>query len=109
MIDVEAVMALHFERLKVPADALNGDNTYHVQIHWLRDITRRLGIILEDESIPDEVAERIVRGVLYGAPTDEAARLRMRQQDDRMRWLREHTTLGAPVVDDLLGRKSGRE
>lgn len=40
----------------------------------------RLAVILEDEGISDETATRIVRSLLYGAPTEAEAELRMQQE-----------------------------
>ncbi|MEV6449655.1 hypothetical protein [Amycolatopsis sp. NPDC051716] len=79
MIDVDQVIKLHFLRLGPSKAALREDATYSAQIRFMRNMVHRLGIVLEDEGVPDETAERIVRGVLYGAPTEEAAELRMAQ------------------------------
>ncbi|MEV6258062.1 hypothetical protein AB0L97_32885 [Nocardia sp. NPDC051911] len=79
MIDVDQIVRLHFVRLGPSTAAAREDATYNAQIRFMRNVVHRLGIVLEDEGIPDKTAERIVRGVLYGAPTEEAAELRMAQ------------------------------
>lgn len=102
-IDAEQLTQLHFQRLGLPNEALLNDPTYRAQMEWLRDMVRRLGIVLEDEGIPDETAERIVRGVLYGAPTEEAAKQRMRQQEERRRFLMEMDIVRASDLDKRFG------
>lgn len=57
------------------------DPTYRASMSVLRDFVRHLGIVLEDEGIPPELAERIVRGVLYGSPNVADAEQRMRDRE----------------------------
>lgn len=80
VIDSAEMMALHFERVGQPART-GLDATYQFQMSRLQDMVARLGVILEDEGVPDPVAERVVRAVLYGAPTESDAHERMRQQE----------------------------
>lgn len=55
----------------------------HYQYQWgvLRDLMSRLEVILDDEGIGHETAERVLRCLLYGSPSPADAELRMEQQE----------------------------
>jgi hypothetical protein len=96
MIDAELLTQSYFHRIGLPNKALLSDPTYDAQMKWLRDMVTRLAVILEDEDIPDVTATRIVRSMLYGAPTEEAADLRMRQHETMKRFMESRP--GEPIM-----------
>lgn len=62
------------------AGALDAAYQYHMTL--LRDMISRLEVILDDEGVPRETAERVIRCLLYGAPSAADAELRMRQTEE---------------------------
>lgn len=58
----------------------------------LRDTVQRLEIILDDEGVPPATARRVVRCMLYGSPSQSAAELRARQEQELAKLLSERTT-----------------
>lgn len=67
------------------------DAAYAYQWELLRDLMKRLEVILEDEdSVTPEAATRVLRALLYGAPSAADAELRMRQQDEMVKLLGEN-------------------
>jgi hypothetical protein len=62
----------------------DGHRDAHYAYQWtvLRDMLARLEVILDDEDVPRETAERVMRCLLYGAPSAADAEQRMRQQDE---------------------------
>lgn len=75
-------------RTGVPRDlALDGHYAYQWAV--LRDLLSRLEVILDDEGIPRETAERVLRCLLYGSPSPADAEQRMRQQDEMVKLLSE--------------------
>jgi hypothetical protein len=76
----------HFRRAGRPRDG-QLDAAYQYQLSVLRDILSRLEVILEDEGVPQETAERVIRCMIYGAPSPADAEYRMRQQDEMVRML----------------------
>jgi hypothetical protein len=61
------------------------------QYEWavLRDLLGRLEVILDDEGIPPDKAERVMRCLLYGSPHAPDADLRMEQQAEMVKLLGE--------------------
>jgi hypothetical protein len=57
---------------------------YRLQYDWMRDLLTHLEVILEDEEIAPEKRERILRSVIYGAPTVAEAEQRLRQQKEAL-------------------------
>jgi hypothetical protein len=53
------------------------DAQYAYQWTVLRDMLARLEVILDDEDVPRETAERVMRCLLYGAPSAADAEQRM--------------------------------
>lgn len=67
------------------------------QLLWLKETVTRLAVILEDEGVSDETAARVVRSLLYGAPTESEAALRMQKDDQLIQAMsRERTRLVFP-------------
>ena len=56
------------------------DAAYSYQWTVLRDMLARLEVILDDEGVPREVACRVLRCLVYGAPSAADAEKRMEQQ-----------------------------
>jgi hypothetical protein len=58
-----------------------GQRDAHYSYQWtvLRDMLARLEVILDDEDVPRETAERVIRCLLYGAPSAADADERMEQ------------------------------
>jgi hypothetical protein len=56
------------------------DARYAYQWAILRDMLARLEVILDDEDVPRETAERVLRCLLYGAPSAADAEQRMERE-----------------------------
>ena len=69
----------YFRRTGRPGDgALDG--AYQFEVAILRDMLDRLEAILDDEGVERATAERVLRCLLYGAPSPAAAEARMRRE-----------------------------
>ncbi|HMH59023.1 MAG TPA: hypothetical protein VK537_07565 [Galbitalea sp.] len=80
MIDAHRLAHDYFSRIALkPASRL--DATYQWQLTQVIETSTRLAAILDDEGIPDETAARIIRSVLYGAPSVVEAEQRMKHMD----------------------------
>lgn len=91
----------YFRRTGRPRDsALDGPYMYEMAV--LRDLLDRLEVILEDEGVPPETVTRVIRCMLYGAPSPADAELRMRQQEQMIDLL-NRTPLPPMNVSGLLG------
>lgn len=73
----------YFNRTRDQADG-QLDAAYQFQWTLLRDILARLEVILDDKGIPGQVAEDILRSLVYGAPSPAEAQLRMQQMQTIM-------------------------
>jgi hypothetical protein len=82
------VVEAYFRRTGRPGDQAL-DAAYQFEVSVLRDVLSRLEAILDDEGVPRETAERIIRCMVYGAPSPTDAELRM-QQSERMIDLLSH-------------------
>lgn len=71
------IVADYFRRRDVPPDS-SLDGLYQYEMTVLRDMLGRLEVILDDEGVPREVAQRVIRCMLYGSPSPAAAEERMR-------------------------------
>lgn len=69
----------YFRRTGRPGDQAL-DAAYQFEMAVLRDMLDRLELILDDEGVPRDVAMRVIRCLLYGAPSPAAAELRMQQE-----------------------------
>jgi|HubBroStandDraft_2_1064218.scaffolds.fasta_scaffold525338_3 hypothetical protein len=58
------------------------DATWHFEVAILRDMLNRLEVVLEDEHMPPDVVERVIRCMLYGSPSAAAAEQRKRRDDE---------------------------
>jgi hypothetical protein len=76
----------YFHRAVRPRDG-QLDAAYQFQVSVLRDILGRLEVILDDEGVPRETTERVIRCMIYGTPSPADAEYRMRQQDEMMRMI----------------------
>jgi len=76
-----------------------GDNAldacYMYEWAVLRDTLSRLEVILDDEGVPREVAVRVIRCMLYGAPSPAAAEERMRREAEMVKRMNNEY---APVI-----------
>jgi hypothetical protein len=70
----------YFLRTGLPRDS-QLDGVYMYELAVLREMLTRLETILEDESVAPETVERVIRCMLYGAPSAANAELRMQQQE----------------------------
>ena len=78
----------YFERKGQPhASAL--DAAYQFEMTVLRDMLSRLEVILSDEGVDRATTLRVIRCMLYGAPSPAAAELRMRQDAEMVKVLSE--------------------
>jgi hypothetical protein len=74
------VIENYFRRTGQPRDSAL-DGVYMYEMTMLRELLGRLEAILEDEGVPPETAERVIRCMIYGAPSPAGAELRMQQQE----------------------------
>lgn len=70
----------HFVRTGAPQPTAI-DAAYQYQMTLLREMLTRLEIILEDEGVEQAAIERVLRCMLYGAPSEAEALMRMEQQE----------------------------
>jgi hypothetical protein len=75
------------------------DPAYRMHMQVMRDWLHQLGIVLEDEGVPDELAERIIRGVLYGSPNVADAEQRLLDREKMMQLVKQQAS--QPIVFDL--------
>jgi hypothetical protein len=81
------VMRDFARRTARPGD-IQMDGAYQFETAVLRDMLTRLEVILEDEGVDRGTCERVIRCMLYGAPSPAAVDLRMRQADEMAEMLR---------------------
>lgn len=97
----------YFQRKGQPRDTAL-DAAYQFEMTVLRDMISRLEVILEDEGVPSETAVRVIRCLLYGAPSAADAELRMQQQAEMVKLLQEMPPkpfdLGAAGLPPLAAR-----
>lgn len=86
MSDAHRIIEDYFRRTGVPRDSAL-DGVYMYEMTMLREVLSRLEAILEDEGVPPETAERVIRCLLYGAPSRADAELRMQQQEQMIEML----------------------
>jgi hypothetical protein len=53
------------------------DASYRWQVDLLWETLSRLETILQDEGVPPEITERVIRGMLYGSPSPADAEQRL--------------------------------
>jgi hypothetical protein len=75
------IVSDYFRRRNVPPDS-QLDGLYQYEVTLLRDMLDRLEVVLDDEGVPREVAERVIRCMLYGSPSPAAAEERMRRESE---------------------------
>ncbi len=76
-VDVDGLIGRHLRRDRLAVRAYTGDALYSAQMRWLRAALILVDGVMDDEGIPAEVRERVVRCVLYGSPDPADAVLRM--------------------------------
>ncbi len=79
------------------------DACYAYEMAVLRDMLARLEVILDDEGVPREIAVRVMRCLLYGAPSAADAEQRMKQQDELLKLLTERPSPHVNEIRDLIG------
>ena len=57
------------------------DAAYQYETAVMIEMLDRLEAILDDEGVPRETAERVIRCMIYGSPSPAAAQMRMDQQE----------------------------
>jgi hypothetical protein len=70
-------------------DAYHTNSSFRFQCDVLRDMLRHLAVVLQDERLPAEQADRILRYVMYGAPSLAAAEENRRLQGELVKKLAE--------------------
>lgn len=78
----ESLIRTYYARTGQPRDS-ELDAAFAYQRALLRDMMGRLEVILQDEDVPQEVVVRVLRCLLYGAPSPADAELRI-EQDARL-------------------------
>ena len=77
------------------------DAAYQYEWTVLRDMLSRLEVILDDEGVPRETAERVIRCMLYGSPSPAGAEERMRREAEMVKILREQPPVPFAMSADL--------
>lgn len=76
-------------RMPAPGAAERLDPVYHWKDQWMKRMLSMVDIAMEDEGVPDDVRRRVVRTLLFGAPDETDATLRIemteQQKQDLMR------------------------
>jgi hypothetical protein len=80
------ITADYFRRTGQPGDQ-SLDAAYQYEVTVLRDMLARLEVILADEGVSQETAERVIRCMLYGSPSRAASEARMRQDAEMVKLL----------------------
>jgi hypothetical protein len=80
------------------------DAAYQYEWTVLRDMLSRLEVILDDEGVPRETAERVIRCVLYGSPSPGAAEERMRREADVVKLLNERPAIPFEMPAELAAK-----
>lgn len=57
----------YLRRTSLAREAAVQDGQFSMQIKWLRDVLHMLDIAMEDEGVPPETRERVLRVALYGS------------------------------------------
>jgi hypothetical protein len=73
-----AIVENYFRRRNVPPDG-GLDGLYRFEMTVLRSTLDLLEVILDDEGVDRETAQRVIRCMLYGSPSPAAAEERMRR------------------------------
>ena len=79
------------------------DAAYSYQWAVLRDMLARLEVILDDEGVPRETAERVLRCLLYGSPSVVDADDRMERDAELKKLLTEQPSPHVNEIRDLIG------
>lgn len=74
------------------------DAAYHYQLDVLRYTLNHLAVVLDNEGIPEDRADRILRSVLYGTPNAADADQRIRDHE----WIAGAISRMAPDISSML-------
>ena len=80
------------------------DAAYQYEWTILRDMLSRLEVILDDEGVPRETAERVIRCMLYGSPSPGAAEERMRCEAEVVKMLNERPAIPFEIPADVAAK-----
>lgn len=75
--NVDRLMDRWLNRIPDARRAYSNDPQYHAQIAWMRRAFAAFDLAMEDEGIPEQVRERILRTLLHGGPSEAEALQRM--------------------------------
>jgi hypothetical protein len=79
----------YFRRIGQPRDG-SLDAFHQYEMTLIREWLDRLEAVLDDEGVPRDTAYRVVRCMLYGAPTQAAAEVRSWQESARLELVKTH-------------------
>lgn len=91
------MLETYFQRTGQPHDS-ELDAAFSLERNWLRETLDRLEVVLQDEHVPSEIIQRVIRCMIYGAPSVAEAELRIEMQDG---W--EKTLAQKPPVVHITG------
>jgi uncharacterized protein YerC len=98
---VDELFRSYTERTGI-AQTAQRDAQFNYSLDVLRDVLQRLEVILDDEGIDQAVATRILRCLLYGAPSEADALDRIRQhEEETMRQMMAGPVLYGIALDGL--------
>jgi hypothetical protein len=93
----------YFRRRDVPPDS-SLDGLYQYEMTVLRDMLSRLEVILDDEGVDREVAQRVIRCMLYGSPSPAAAEERIRRDAETAKLLSGRPPIPFVMPADVAAR-----
>jgi len=76
--DVDRLMSRYLNGVADADKAYATDPMYHAQVAWMRRTFTALDLVMEDEGIPEDVRLRVIRTLIYGAPSEAEALERTR-------------------------------
>jgi hypothetical protein len=82
---VEEIVRGYLGRMPAAAEAHELDAQYRLQMDMLRRILGMVDIALDDEGIPRETRDRVLRAALYGSVDDPGAAMRRQEEIARLR------------------------
>lgn len=63
---------------------------YRFQLDTLRETLTRLEVVLQDEGVPDDTVERVIRAMLYGSPSPAVGDLVTAMANETTQMLASH-------------------
>ncbi|MBO3751556.1 hypothetical protein J5X84_36250 [Streptosporangiaceae bacterium NEAU-GS5] len=82
-------------------DMYRREPVFYAQWNFLRETLERIEVVLQDEHLPPDQVERILRSILYGGPSKSDA-------ERRLETIQQMKDLAARTPEPLLRERLGR-